>query len=113
MLVLFVLTLVCCNWCMYSIKIYVKGAITGCFSATVLLPSEVVKAKTQVVVGNTEASSADIYRKMIKRQGIRVSVHKTHMYVCVSFIQQLLHVHILTLYVYTTDSLCSQDLMHN
>ena len=99
---------------MYVLNQSVKGAITGCFSATVLLPSEVVKAKTQVVVGNTEASSADIYRKMIKRQGIRVSVHKTHLSViCVSFIQQLLHVSILTLYVYTTDSLCSQDLMHN
>eukprot|EP00986_Skeletonema_menzelii_P009608 scaffold4398_cov250-Skeletonema_menzelii.AAC.1 len=46
------------------------GAITGCCSATVLLPSEVVKAKTQVVVGNTGASSADIYKKMMKRQGM-------------------------------------------
>jgi len=49
----------------------VKGAITGCCSATVLLPSEVVKAKTQVVVGNMEASSSDVYKKMIKRNGIR------------------------------------------
>ena len=36
-----------------------------------LLPSEVVKAKTQVVVGNMEASSSDVYKKMIKRNGIR------------------------------------------
>mmetsp|Transcript_41305 Transcript_41305/g.70703 ORF Transcript_41305/g.70703 Transcript_41305/m.70703 type:complete len:295 (-) Transcript_41305:245-1129(-) len=53
------------------IKPFLMGAITGCCSATVLLPSEVVKAKTQVVVGSKEASSADIYKKMIKRQGIR------------------------------------------
>lgn len=45
------------------IKPFLMGAITGCCSATVLLPSEVVKAKTQVVVGNMEASSADIYKK--------------------------------------------------
>jgi hypothetical protein len=49
-----------------------KGAITGCCSATVLLPSEVVKAKTQVVVGNMESSSSDVYRKMMQRQGVRV-----------------------------------------
>lgn len=53
------------------IKPFMMGAITGCCSATVLLPSEVVKAKTQVVVGNKEASSADVYKKMIKRQGLR------------------------------------------
>mmetsp|Transcript_43272 Transcript_43272/g.79170 ORF Transcript_43272/g.79170 Transcript_43272/m.79170 type:complete len:293 (-) Transcript_43272:236-1114(-) len=51
------------------IKPFLMGAITGVCSATVLLPSEVVKAKTQVVVGN--ASSSDIYKQMIKRQGIR------------------------------------------
>mmetsp|Transcript_14852 Transcript_14852/g.30358 ORF Transcript_14852/g.30358 Transcript_14852/m.30358 type:complete len:296 (-) Transcript_14852:950-1837(-) len=50
---------------------FMMGAITGCFSATVLLPSEVVKAKTQVVVGGTEASSTDVYRKMIRKQGVR------------------------------------------
>jgi len=38
----------------------------------VLLPSEVVKAKTQVVVGNMESSSSDVYRKMMQRQGVRV-----------------------------------------
>ena len=32
-----------------------------------------MKAKTQVVVGNTNASSSDVYKKMIKKQGIRVS----------------------------------------
>lgn len=48
-----------------------QGAITGCCSATVLLPSEVVKAKTQVVVGDVGASSSEVYRKMIKRQGLR------------------------------------------
>lgn len=53
------------------VKPFLMGAITGCCSATVLLPSEVVKAKTQVVVGNMEASSSEIYKKMIKRQGIR------------------------------------------
>lgn len=53
------------------IKPFLMGAITGCCSATVLLPSEVVKAKTQVVVGNMEASSADIYKKMIRKQGLR------------------------------------------
>lgn len=52
------------------VKPFLMGAITGCCSATVLLPSEVIKAKTQVVVG-MEASSAEIYKKMIKRQGIR------------------------------------------
>jgi len=56
------------------VKPFLMGAITGCCSATVLLPSEVVKAKTQVVVGNMEASSSEIYKKMIKRQGIRVRV---------------------------------------
>jgi len=53
------------------VKPFLMGAITGCFSATVLLPSEVVKAKTQVVVGKVGASSSDIYKKMIKTQGIR------------------------------------------
>lgn len=53
------------------VKPFLMGAITGCCSATVLLPSEIVKAKTQVVVGNMESSSADIYKKMIKKHGIR------------------------------------------
>mmetsp|Transcript_31480 Transcript_31480/g.75199 ORF Transcript_31480/g.75199 Transcript_31480/m.75199 type:complete len:297 (+) Transcript_31480:69-959(+) len=53
------------------LKPFLMGAITGCCSATVLLPSEVVKAKTQVVVGDVGASSSEVYRKMIKRQGLR------------------------------------------
>ena len=32
-------------------KPFLMGAITGCCSAMVLLPSEIIKAKTQVVVG--------------------------------------------------------------
>lgn len=47
-----------------------QGSITGCFSATVLLPSEVIKAKTQVVVGRS-VSSQEIVRQMIKSQGMR------------------------------------------
>lgn len=53
------------------IKPFLMGAMTGCCSATVLLPSEIVKAKTQVAVGNIGTSSADIYKKMIQRQGFR------------------------------------------
>lgn len=48
---------------------FVMGAITGCCSALVLLPSEVVKAKTQVAIGST--SSGDIAREMMRRQGVR------------------------------------------
>lgn len=53
------------------VKPFLMGAITGCCSATVLLPSEIVKAKTQVLVGSAEASSADVYKKMIKKHGMR------------------------------------------
>lgn len=53
------------------LKPFLMGAITGCCSATVLLPSEIVKAKTQVLVGSAEASSADVYKKMIKKHGMR------------------------------------------
>uniref|UniRef100_A0A7S2IAM9 Mitochondrial carrier protein n=2 Tax=Helicotheca tamesis TaxID=374047 RepID=A0A7S2IAM9_9STRA len=49
---------------------FLMGAITGCCSALVLLPSEVVKAKTQVAVG-TEVSSNDIFKRMVKKQGYR------------------------------------------
>mmetsp|Transcript_5224 Transcript_5224/g.12497 ORF Transcript_5224/g.12497 Transcript_5224/m.12497 type:complete len:256 (+) Transcript_5224:241-1008(+) len=52
------------------LKPFLMGTITGCFSATVLLPSEVVKAKTQVVVGRP-VSSQEIVRQMIKSQGMR------------------------------------------
>lgn len=48
---------------------FIMGSITGCFSATVLLPSEVIKAKTQVAVGSH--SSMDIVKKMIRKQGIK------------------------------------------
>lgn len=51
------------------LKPFLMGGITGCCSATVLLPSEIIKAKTQVEIGNT--SSQEILRTMIKRQGIR------------------------------------------
>lgn len=49
---------------------FAMGAFTGCCSALVLLPSEVIKAKTQVVVGSDKSSSA-IFKEMVKRQGIK------------------------------------------
>jgi hypothetical protein len=49
---------------------FMMGAITGCCSATVLLPSEIVKAKTQVTT-ERNVTSLDIVRKMIKQQGLR------------------------------------------
>eukprot|EP00548_Thalassiothrix_antarctica_P004645 CAMPEP_0194142582 /NCGR_PEP_ID=MMETSP0152-20130528/11812_1 /TAXON_ID=1049557 /ORGANISM="Thalassiothrix antarctica, Strain L6-D1" /LENGTH=255 /DNA_ID=CAMNT_0038841583 /DNA_START=161 /DNA_END=928 /DNA_ORIENTATION=- len=51
-------------------KPFLMGAITGCFSAPVLLPSEIIKAKMQVVVG-TNSSSNQIIKKMLAKQGIR------------------------------------------
>lgn len=42
-------------------------------STLVLIPSEIVKAKTQVIVGNVEASSTEVYKKMIRQHGLRVS----------------------------------------
>lgn len=51
-------------------KPFMMGTITGCFSATVLLPSEVIKAKTQVVIGK-QVSSQEILQTMMKRQGLR------------------------------------------
>jgi hypothetical protein len=53
------------------VRPFLMGAVTGCCSATVLLPSEIVKAKTQVVVGSMNSSSAEVYKQMIKRQGMR------------------------------------------
>lgn len=53
------------------VRPFLMGAITGCCSATVLLPSEIVKAKTQVLVGSAASSSSDVYRQMIKRHGVR------------------------------------------
>ena len=54
------------------VRPFIMGTITGCCSAMVLLPSEVIKAKTQVVVGTAQTSSAT-FKRMIKEQGIRVS----------------------------------------
>lgn len=50
-------------------KPFLMGAITGCCSATVLLPSEIIKAKTQVEISNI--SSQEILKTMMKRQGVR------------------------------------------
>jgi solute carrier family 25 ornithine transporter 2/15 len=50
-------------------KPFLMGTLTGCCSAMVLLPSEIVKAKTQVLIG--EHSSAEVVREMMQRQGIR------------------------------------------
>lgn len=51
-------------------KPFLMGAITGCCSALVLLPSEIIKAKTQVVVGEN-VSSQEIMKRMIKHSGIK------------------------------------------
>lgn len=51
-------------------KPFLIGGFTGCCSALVLLPSEVVKAKTQVVVGQN-ISSKEIIRQMITTQGYK------------------------------------------
>lgn len=47
---------------------FVMGAITGCCSALVLLPSEIVKAKLQIVVGKN-VTVGNVVKKMIQRQG--------------------------------------------
>jgi solute carrier family 25 ornithine transporter 2/15 len=52
------------------LKPFAMGAITGCCSALVLLPSEIIKAKTQVVIG--DHSSNEIMKEMLKKQGVRV-----------------------------------------
>lgn len=51
-------------------KPFAMGAITGCCSALVLLPSEVMKAKLQVVVGH-QATSKEIWKQMFAKQGLR------------------------------------------
>ncbi len=51
-------------------KPFAMGAITGCCSATVLLPSEIVKAKTQIST-ERHVTSQQIVRQMMKKQGIR------------------------------------------
>lgn len=53
------------------VKPFLMGTLTGFSSALVLLPSQVVKAKTQVLVGSEGASSADVYKKMISKQGFK------------------------------------------
>lgn len=52
------------------IQPFLMGSITGCCSALALLPSEVIKAKTQVEVG-TGRSSNQILKKMFQKQGIK------------------------------------------
>jgi hypothetical protein len=50
------------------VRPFLMGSITGCFSALVLLPSEVIKAKLQVVVGKN-VTAKEIMQKMIQKQG--------------------------------------------
>jgi hypothetical protein len=47
---------------------FLFGAITGCCSATVLLPSEIVKAKQQIVIGSN-ATASQVMSKMMAEQG--------------------------------------------
>lgn len=49
-------------------KPFAMGFMTGCCSAFVLLPSEIIKAKLQVVVGRN-VTAQEVIRKVIKRQG--------------------------------------------
>lgn len=50
-------------------KPFLMGTMTGCCSALVLLPSEIVKAKTQVTVGSSSSNS--VVKEMMKKQGMR------------------------------------------
>jgi solute carrier family 25 (mitochondrial ornithine transporter) member 2/15 len=52
------------------LKPFAMGALTGCCSATVLLPSEIVKAKTQVVT-ERHVTSQQIIKQMLQKQGLR------------------------------------------
>jgi solute carrier family 25 (mitochondrial ornithine transporter) member 2/15 len=52
------------------LKPFAMGALTGCCSAFVLLPSEIVKAKLQVVVGKN-ATAQEIMKQMIQQQGYK------------------------------------------
>lgn len=45
------------------------GALTGCCSALVLLPSEIVKAKLQVLEGTSGGQASQVMKEMIRRQG--------------------------------------------
>jgi hypothetical protein len=51
-------------------KPFAMGFLTGCCSALVLLPSEIVKAKTQIVVGEG-TSSGLVIKQMIKAHGFK------------------------------------------
>lgn len=51
-------------------KPFAMGALTGCCSATVLLPSEIIKMKTQISTVK-HVTSQQIARQMIKKQGLR------------------------------------------
>lgn len=51
-------------------KPFLMGLMTGCCSALILLPSEIVKAKTQVTVGSGSSSNS-IVKEMMKKQGMR------------------------------------------
>lgn len=51
-------------------KPFLMGGITGAFSALVLLPSEIVKAKLQVVVGKN-VTAGEIVKKMVAKRGVR------------------------------------------
>jgi len=53
------------------VRPFFMGWFTGMASAVVLLPSEVIKAKTQVIVGNNMTSSTDVYKRMMREQGVR------------------------------------------
>jgi len=53
------------------IRPFAMGTITGCCSAIVLCPSEVIKAKTQVLVGDKGVTSSEIFKRMIKKQGYK------------------------------------------
>ena len=50
------------------LKPFAMGSLTGCCSALVLLPSEIIKAKTQIVIGKP-ISSQQILSEMMKKQG--------------------------------------------
>ena len=52
------------------LKPFAMGAITGCCSATVLLPSEIIKCKTQIST-ERHITSSQIVKQMMKKQGMR------------------------------------------
>jgi len=53
------------------VRAFSLGTFTGFCSALVLLPSEVIKAKTQVIVGFECSSPIKIMQSMIRKQGIK------------------------------------------